>query len=265
MAEAAVVKKESTAVANIMDDLYEAAGQGMETIGADDMQIPFLRILQPLSPQLIKNDPKFIKGASAGDIFNTVTGEYWEADEGVDVLMCAYTTKFLEFQLRENGGGFMGELDANNPDIRQTNRVGANEMLPNGNELVRSAQFLVLAYNADGMTTQMICDMKKTQMKIAKQWNTRRAGLKIMHPSKGLFNPPMWAVPWKLTSTQESNDKGSWFNYQVQQLEMESVPMPALQEARDLYNSYRAGEIKMSTGEDSQTDTVTTDETDVPF
>ena len=30
MAEAAVARKESTAVANIMDDLYEAAGQGME-------------------------------------------------------------------------------------------------------------------------------------------------------------------------------------------------------------------------------------------
>ena len=173
MAEAAVVKKESTAVANIMDDLYEAAGQGMETIGADDMQIPFLRILQPLSPQLIKTDPKFIKGASAGDIFNTVTGDYWEADEGVDVLMCAYTTKFLEFQLRENGGGFMGELENSHPDIRQTQRNGANEILPNGNELVRSAQFLVLAYDDNGMTTQMICDMKKTQMKIAKQWNTR--------------------------------------------------------------------------------------------
>jgi len=265
MAGTAVADKKETAPSTIFADMAEFAGEGMDSIGTEDMQIPFLRILQPLSPQLIKNDPKFIKGASAGDIFNTVTGEFWEADEGVNVLMCAYTTKFLEFQLRENGGGFMGELDANNPDIRQTNRVGANEMLPNGNELVRSAQFLVLAYNADGMTTQMICDMKKTQMKIAKQWNTRRAGLKIMHPSKGLFNPPMWAVPWKLTSTQESNDKGSWFNYQVQQLEMESVPMPALQEARDLYNSYRAGEIKMSTGEDSQTDTVTTDETDVPF
>jgi len=95
----AVAEKQNTAVANIMDDLFEAAGQGMETIGADDMQIPFLRILQPLSPQLIKTDPKFIKGATAGNIFNTVTGDYWEADEGVDVLMCAYTTKFLEFQL----------------------------------------------------------------------------------------------------------------------------------------------------------------------
>ena len=89
MAEAAVARKESTAVANIMDDLYEAAGQGMETIGAEDMQIPFLRILQPLSPQLIKNDPKFIKGASAGDIFNTVTGQFWEAEEGINVLPCA--------------------------------------------------------------------------------------------------------------------------------------------------------------------------------
>ena len=264
MAEA-VAKKESTAVANIMDDLYEAAGQGMETIGAEDMQIPFLRLLQPLSPQLIKTDSKFIKGSSAGDIFNTVTGEFWDAEDGVNVLMCAYTTKFLEFQLRETGGGFMGELDANNPDIRKTQRVGANELLPNGNELVRSAQFLVLAYDENGMTTQMICDMKKTQMKVAKQWNTRRAGLKIMHPTKGLFNPPMWSVPWKLTSTQESNDKGSWFNYQVQQLEMESVPMPALQEAKQLYLSYRAGEIKMSSGEESQTETVTTDDTDIPF
>ena len=212
-----VANKKSTEVANLMDDLFDSAGQGMETITADDMQIPFLRILQPLSPQLLKTDPKFIKGASAGDIFNTVTGQYWEADEGLVVLMCAYTTKFLEFQLRETGGGFMGELSADDPDIRKTERNGSIEMLPNGNELVRSAQFLVLGVDADGSTSQMICDMKKTQMKIAKQWNTRRAGLKIEHPTNGMFNPPMWSVPWRLTSVQESNDKGSWFNYAVAQ------------------------------------------------
>ena len=80
----------------------------------------------------------------------------------------------------------MGELDAGDPDIRKTERNGATEMLPSGNELVRSAQFLVLGVDRNGATTQMICDMKKTQMKVAKQWNTRRAGLKIMHPEKGL-------------------------------------------------------------------------------
>jgi len=46
---------------------------------------------------------------------------------------------------------------------------------------------------------------------------------------------------------------------------MESVPMAALQEARDLYNSYRSGEIKMSTGEEPQQETVSTDDADVPF
>ena len=256
-----VANAKSTAVANLMDDLFDSAGQGMETIGADDMQIPFLRILQPLSPQLLKTDSKFIKGASAGDIFNTVTGQFWEADTGLTVLMCAYTTKFLEFALRENQGGFMGELSADDPDIRKTERNGSIEMLPSGNELVRSAQFLVLGVEDTGATTQMICDMKKTQMKVAKQWNTRRAGLKIAHPSKGMFNPPMWAVPWKLTTVQESNDKGSWFNYAVAQEEMDSVAPEAIIEARDLYNSFRAGEIKTGTGEEKKPQ----EEADVPF
>lgn len=263
----AVAKKENTAVANIMDDLFEAAGQGREAIGAEDMQIPFLRILQPLSPQLLKTDPKFIKGASAGDIFNTVTGEYWEADTGVKVLICAFQTKFLEFGLRESGGGFMGEIDPNSPDIRQTTRNGPFEMLPSGNELVRSAQYLVLAYDAVGMTSQLVCDMKKTQMKVSKQWNTRRAGLKVMHPTKGLFNPPTWATPWTLTTVQESNDKGSWFNFAVAQAEMTDVPMAVLQEAKQMYNDFQAGEIKTSaaTSDEMSSANSSNTEDDVPF
>lgn len=266
MAETAVAEKNTTAVANIMDDLFEAAGQGREAIGAEDMQIPFLRILQPLSPQLLKTDPKFIKGASAGDLFNTVTGDYWEADSGVKVLVCAFQTKFLEFGLRESGGGFMGELDPNSPDIRQTTRNGANEMLPSGNELVRSAQYLVLAYDADGMTSQLVCDMKKTQMKVSKQWNTRRNGLKVMHPTKGLFNPPTWATPWTLTTVQESNDKGSWFNFAVTQGDMNEVPMDVLQEAKQMYQDFKAGDIKTSAAtSDEMRSANPSDGDDVPF
>ena len=128
----AVAQKAESLPANVMDDLFASAGQGMENIGVEDMQIPFLRILQPLSPQLIKNDPKFIKGASAGDIFNTVTGQYWDADEGVTIIPCAYEMKYLEFQLRESGGGFLGEIDPKSPDIRQAQRMGSQELLPSG-------------------------------------------------------------------------------------------------------------------------------------
>jgi hypothetical protein len=266
MAELAVAEKKSTAVANIMDDLYASAGQGLENVSAEDMQIPFMRILQPLSPQLIKSDSKFIKGASAGDLFNTVTGQFWEADEGVTVIPCAYQMKFLEFQLRESGGGFLGEIDPNDPDIRKAQRMGSNEILPSGNELVRSAQFLILAVDANGITSQLICDMKKTQMKVAKQWNTRRAGLKIMHPEKGLFNPPMWATVWQLRTVQESNDKGSWFNYSVSQCPIDDVPQSAVLEARDLYEQFRKGEIKTSAGTADEMEATKNDTSDeIPF
>ena len=262
----AVAQKAESLPANVMDDLFANAGQGMENIGVEDMQIPFMRILQPLSPQLIKTDPKFIKGASAGDIFNTVTGQYWDADEGVSIIPCAYEVKLLEFQLRESGGGFLGEIDANSPDVSQAQRVGAQEMLPNGNELVRCAQFLIVAVGADGIPQQMILDMKKTQMKVAKQWNTRRAGMKIMHPEKGLFTPPMWATVWNIKTVQESNDKGSWFNYSISPLGMDAVSQDAIKEAKGIYDKFRKGDIKTSAGTaEEMTSANPSDGDEIPF
>jgi len=261
----AVAEKKETLPANIMDDLYASAGAGTEDIGVEDMQIPFLRILQPLSPQLLKTDAKYIKGASAGDIFNTVTGDFWEADEGLTVIPCAYQMKYLEFRLREQGGGFLGELDSDSPDVRNAQRNGPHEMLPSGNELVRSAQFLVLGLGKDGSMHQMICDMKKTQMKVAKQWNTRRAGLKLMHPEKGLFTPPMWATVWNLKTVQESNDKGSWFNYSLSQLDVNDVPTEAVKEAKKLYEQFSKGEIQTQAGTSDEMQASQQPTDDVPF
>ena len=53
---------------------FEAdVGSGFEEVTSSDIQIPFIRIIQALSPQLKKTDPSFIDGASQGAIFNTVT------------------------------------------------------------------------------------------------------------------------------------------------------------------------------------------------
>ena len=68
MAEAAVARKAQQLLISWRS--VRSGGSGHGNQWGEDMQIPFLRIPQPLSPQLIKNDPKFIKGASAGDIFN---------------------------------------------------------------------------------------------------------------------------------------------------------------------------------------------------
>ena len=58
-------------------------GSGFEEVTSSDIQIPFLRIIQALSPQLKKSDAGFIQGASSGDIFNTVTKKTWAGEKGV--------------------------------------------------------------------------------------------------------------------------------------------------------------------------------------
>ena len=53
----------------------------------------------------------------------------------------------------------------------------------------------------------------------------------------------MWATVWKLKTVQESNDKGSWFNYSISQLDIKDVPSAALQ-GIGLYEMFRKARSK---------------------
>ena len=74
MANAVATKKETAISTDIMDDILEFAGEGA-TFDSSEMQIPFIRILQAMSPQLKKREAEYIEGAEQGDMFNTVTGD----------------------------------------------------------------------------------------------------------------------------------------------------------------------------------------------
>ena len=237
-------RKATNVVASELDKMLEAdAGVGLENITTEDMQIPFIRIIQALSPQLQKDDPLYIKGAEQGDIFNTVSQEIYKQDEGVIVVPAFFEKKFLEFQLRSSGGGFVRELAADDKDIAMTNREGTIEMLPNGNELVRTHQHLVIAKSADGTIAPSVLDMKKTQLKVSRRWNTLKNSARL--PSGALM--PIYGTAWQLTTVLEANDQGKWFNYKLDRIndvtpEIEKMML----EARNMYQGVSKGEVKMA-------------------
>ena len=237
-------KKTTQVVASELDKMLEAdAGVGLENITTEDMQIPFIRIIQALSPQLQKDDPLYIKGAEQGDIFNTVSQEIYKQDEGVIVVPAFFEKKFLEFQLRSSGGGFVRELAADDKDITMTSREGTIEMLPNGNELVRTHQHLVIAKSADGTIAPSVLDMKKTQLKVSRRWNTLKNSARL--PSGALM--PIYGTAWQLTTVLEANDQGKWFNYKLDRIndvtpEIEKMML----EARNMYQGVSKGEVKMA-------------------
>ena len=84
----AVAKKKETAVStDVMDDILEFAGEGA-AYDSSEMQIPFVRILQAMSPQLKKREAEYIEGSEQGDMFNTVTKQHWTGDDGITVIPC---------------------------------------------------------------------------------------------------------------------------------------------------------------------------------
>lgn len=243
MANAVAKAKSAELSTDVLDDIFETAGDGA-SFAADEMQIPFIRILQALSPQLNKKKPEFIEGASSSDMYNTVTGQYWDGEEGLVVVPCFQTTKYLEFVPRDMGGGFKGEIPPNDPMLQRTTREGSKEILPHGNELVKSDQHYCLVVDADGGFQPAVIDMKSSQLKVSRRWKTQIAMQKIKHPKSGaMVTPAVYATMWRLTTTEESNDQGTWGNYQVAK-ESLVTDRDLLLEAKAFRESIMAGEVK---------------------
>lgn len=239
-----VAKAKNTEVStDLIDDMFEDAGDGA-SYDSSEMQIPFVRLAQSLSPQINKKKPEYIEGLELGDAFNNVTGQYWKGEEGITVVPCFQTTKYLEFTPREQGGGFQGEIAANDPRLQNTTRNGGKETLPNGNELVKSDQHFCLIVEEDGMTQPVVVDMKSTQLKVSRRWKTQIAMKKIKHPKTGkLITPPLYASMWKLRSVEESNDKGDFANWVVENVGLVD-DTDVYREAKAFRESVLAGEVK---------------------
>ena len=214
-----VTKKEDQLPADLLDEITATAGEGT-SYDSSEMQIPFVRIIQALSPQIKKKDPMYIEGADQGDAFNTVTSQFWNGEEGLVVVPCYQETKHLEFTPRDQGGGFVGELPAGDPNILKTTRQGAKETLPSGNELVKSDQHYCMVLNKDGSAQPAIVDMKSTQLKISRRWKTQIAMQKIPDKNGVMRTPALFATIWNLKTVEESNDMGTWYNYTVEKVDL---------------------------------------------
>ena len=262
MSTAVATKKETAVSTDVMDDIFEFAGEGA-AFDSSEMQIPFVRLLQPLSPQLNKKKAEYIEGASAGDAFNNVTNQYWDGETGITVIPCFQTTKYLEFVPREQGGGFRGEISPTDPVLQRTARSGSKEILPHGNELVKSDQHFCLIVEEDGSFQPAVIDMKSTQLKVSRRWKTMIAMMKVKHPKDGrLTTPPVFATMWRLTSVEETNDQGSWSNWAVEKVgTVENRDL--FLEAKAFRDSIVAGEVKAAAEDHGSSSRV--DDSDIPF
>jgi hypothetical protein len=211
------VAEQKTTALTTASAFEEDAGSGLENLTADDLTIPRLKILQALSPEVNKRDGKYVDGAAAGDIINTVTSELFTEETGCTVIPVAYKRMFLEWQPRENGGGLIQQhLD---PDIlsKTTKDKTGADVLENGNYIQTSATHYALVVSGDSYQQVMI-PMAGTQLKKSRTWNSVMASLKVKSSEGKVFTPPSYSHKYKLTTVAESNDRGTWFGWSIENL-----------------------------------------------
>jgi len=243
MADKKEIAEANSTDLSTFDDSLLSGGTGLEETTTEDFAIPFIRVLQPMSPQLQKQHGSYVEGASAGDLYNTVTGEAYDGEEGVLIVPCAYNKKYIEWIPREKGGGLVNASHdisilsscTRDPENR---RYYTSE----GNEIVETAQFFVLVLSGD-TPQQAVIAFTSTQLGVSRKWLTMLRMARVQNSKGDSVEAPMFAYTYKLTTNTQSNDKGSWNGYSVNQEGATELSIAML--AKDFMFAARAGDVQV--------------------
>lgn len=218
-------------------------GRGFEEGDADSYAIPFLGMLQKLSPQCDSDEPEYIKGARPGMFFNTITKELFEE---VELIPCVYQRRFNRWAPIDSGGGFKGVfLPSAINGMEASNAIKMSEEGrwffpgPDGeinekkNDTLTDTRMHFCLLLNDGVLDQVLVSLSRTQLKKSKNWmsNMQRKG------------GDMFENVYIAKSVDEENDKGKWKGWSI---DFSREASQEEQEAGELlYTSVSAGKVKV--------------------
>ena len=240
-------KKSAQLPANVFE---EDAAKGLGNIGQQDLALPFLKILGQLSPEVNKRDGKYVEGAEPGMIYNSVSGDLYDGAKGIDVIPAFYKLEYVEWKDRGEGSGGPVAVHDSSSDIMSQTKADANfkDRLPNGNYVEKTASHFVII-TGDSPTTALI-SMKSTQLKISRKWNSMMSGIKLKGKN-GLFTPASFSHIYRLKTTQMSNDKGTWFGWDVSKVGP-ITDTSLYQQAKTFSDIISKGSVKAKHGEEKK-------------
>ena len=196
----ALTKAASKELADVYADLgiEEMAGMSNEDMSSsDDYAMPFLSLLQSGSPQ--------------GMFFNTVEKAVYSE---VTLIPVAYRRSFVEWKLREDGGGFVTEyLPGEQPPtvLDDKNR----DILENGHELKDTRYWYVLIKNENGSVDPAVIGMTRTQIKPSKAWSYLLAKDVWPDGQERGKAPPFFCWSYKAKTVPQQNDEYSFWNWDI--------------------------------------------------
>jgi hypothetical protein len=177
-----------------------AAGNaaGNEAVTLDDIAVPQLKILQPLSPELMMGIPD----AKAGLFINSATHDVHET---IHVVNLMYEHYFVIFKSRDAGGGKVSQA-ATRAEAKE--QIDAMSGSPADYQIVDTGVHSMLGLAPDGTpASPLVLYCSSTRKGVSDAWNTQ-IQLRCQE-----FSVPRYASVWELSVTQRTNNKGTWYSF----------------------------------------------------
>lgn len=202
-------------------DYGDDEGAGFEHQTAADVSIPFIILLQALTPSVVeRTDPM----AMSGNMYNTVTERYYDRDKGFLFVPATTRHVYVKWVPRDKGGGFRGHLMPEDPivqkAIKDSLKFGKYTMTE-GDELLQLVEtFYVYGAICDengGAEGMALIAFTSSKIKPYKKWITKLRDLRIPRPNgKPPIKPPLYGNLCRMTAFGTKNTKGQpYFNFAV--------------------------------------------------
>ena len=205
-----------TSQALALNDAYaEFAGGGFENQTQADYSIPFLQILQALSPQL--QDPETT--LKQGMIINTVTGEVFAGNKGLAFVPALTQHEFIEFKPRDSGGGFVGRHAVDSDLVKAAIAASTDYgkyTTPDGNELIETFAVYGMAVTDEGDSIQAVVAFSGAKIKKYKAWMTKAKTIQIQLTDGRRIPAPLFAHKYRLKTVIEKAPKGTFYNWVIE-------------------------------------------------
>ena len=210
-------KKQSNEIASLFE---EKAGAGIGEITADDLATPRIIIIQPGSPQIKKSAVKYLANASVGDLLFTATNTIIDGEEGVRFLPVYFDRNYIEWNLRENGGGFVAAHPKDTQLLGETQRDAQFRDIRTYSdgrqtELQNTANHYGYAM-IDGASQRCVLNMTRSQLKKSRNWLTMINGTRL-NGKNGEYTPPAHSHFYLIQTEEEESAKGTYYNYRITQ------------------------------------------------
>lgn len=181
--------------------MNQGSARGSEEVGANDMVLPRLEIVQALSPIKETNE-----AAREGLMFNSVTGEL--IGDTVYFVPVYFRVEYLVWKDQKKGGGFFGSHASMAEAEARVSEAAQDGEDPDDLEIVDTPVQYGLRITPDGsVCEQIVISMPKTKAKVSRKWN---AMIQIVGGDR-------FSRVYKLTTFTDQNKEGQKFkNFIVQ-------------------------------------------------